>query len=433
MKITRKTRFITMLCAVLMLLSLFMANASASDSAFGNVSTSKYAKVFTLNSSGRTIPFTNSSLTTRGTVTYGASSSSYIDNASDEIYICGVGVTNGKQWAYVSYPTSTRRVYAYVPLEALTTAGTYGHASAVSTGKFYCAKRQGGAASTSYYVDRGDKVYLLARSGGWCQLMYPTSGGLWRIAFAKEADVDRYCSFSANNSGRLVSDTELARAASQYGLAAGSNAYNALFSINTRYAAQLGNNPNGTYVFLFEGVGADASTSVRKNAMCVVVKNGSVVYLNRASSTIPDLPFDPSKNDGTPMPTLKSGVYNFTTVNHRGEYAALNVSSAAVVRFNSRYSYYASTSSGINVHKRSSDTISASRSWVNSAGCQIVGAANNSDYLAFIKAVGIVGYGTNSIRTYTNSVSGKIIIDRTYAHNYLAGIGYPEGAISMIG
>lgn len=43
---------------------------------------------------------------------------------------------------------------------------------------------------------------------------------------------------------------------------------------------------------MFEGVGNNSSASKRMNAMCVVVKNGDIVYLNRNCSTIPDYPFN---------------------------------------------------------------------------------------------------------------------------------------------
>ena len=173
------------------------------------------------------------------------------------------------------------------------------------------------------------------------------------------------------------------------------------------------------------------------NAMCVVVKSGKVVYLNRNSSTIPDYPFSPSKNGGDAMPTIKSGIYGFTTKDHRGSYAALNVTDAKVVRFNSKTSFYSSTSSAINVHRRSSDTIpDASKGWVNSAGCQIIGKAgtsSSSEYAKFIQAVGIVPSGSAGNVTFKTAVSGKIIIDRTYAASYLSNIGYSSSAISLIG
>ena len=60
---------------------------AASTSAYDILTTSKYAKVYTISTSGKTIPYTSKYLSTRGTVTYGKSSSAYIDNKNDELYL----------------------------------------------------------------------------------------------------------------------------------------------------------------------------------------------------------------------------------------------------------------------------------------------------------------------------------------------------------
>ena len=178
---------LTTLCSMLAIPAL-----AASTTAYDILSTTYYAKTYTIASSGRTIPYTSKYLTTRGSVTNGASNGAYIDNAADELYVFDVGCTNGKYWAYVSYPTSTRRLNAYIPLSAIS-ANNGNHAKTVSTGKFYCSKRATTANSTSYYVDKGDTVYLLSTSGSRYQIMYPVSGGKWRIAFCNASDYQRYC------------------------------------------------------------------------------------------------------------------------------------------------------------------------------------------------------------------------------------------------
>ena len=137
------------------------------------------------------------------------------------------------------------------------------------------------------------------------------------------------------------------------------------------------------------------------------------------------------------MPTLKSGIYNFSTVNHRNQYAALRVQNANVVRFRSTNSWYSSTSSAINIHRKSSDNIAArNANWVNSAGCQLVGktgTSSSSEYAKFIKSVGIVNNSASGNSKYNYSVNGKYILDRTYAHDYMRNIGYSENAIKAIG
>lgn len=560
--------------------------SAATTTAFDILSSANYAKTYTLSSSGRTIPYTSKYLSTRGTATYGASSSSYIDNSSDELYIMDVGSTNGKYWAYVSYPTSSGRVKAYIHLSALT-ANNAAHTKTTSTGKFYCSLRENSSTSSSYYVAKGDTVYLISTSSGKYQILYPTSGGKWRLAWCTASDYQKYCGSTANTSdtagmtdvtayfagktitlqsvqnskylcadanysytpamcnrssitnwttfsvssltadgwvglkattngkylsasigatdaplratasslqswecfriylkgndfyikaqannkwlcvrvdksgapvqayastpsswerftirfsgeAQYVSAAEIIGTAVANGIGAQSNAYKALLRINSKYASQLSSSDEkGAVVFMFEGVGSNSSASKRMNAMCVVVKNGDIVYLNRNSSTIPDYPFNPTKNEGTPMPTIKSGIFSFTTVNHRGKYAALNVTNAPVVRFNNKNSFYSSTSYGINVHRRDSNNIAPSSSnWVNSAGCLLVGQSgtgSSGEYAKFIQALGLVNSGSSGNRTYQYYITGKIVVDRTYAYSYLSSVGYSDAAIKAIG
>lgn len=572
--------------------------ALAATTGFDILNSSKYAKTYTLSSTGKTIPYTSNTLATRGTVTYGKSSSSYIANSTDELYLMDVGQTNGKWWAYVSYPSGSRRVNAYIPLSAIT-KNNGSHAKTVSSGKFYCSIREGSANSSKYYVAKGDTVYLIATSGSKYQILYPVSGG-WRLAWCNKSDYDKYCGGSVNNNtalnvitnnvvptnnntglvdvtsyfagktvtmrsvengqylcaeysynnvdikanrsspttwtsftfsdmtsdgwiaikahtngkyltavnnetdtplrayasviqgwecfriymkgndfyikaqvnnkylcvrvdrsgapvqsyasapstweridirftdGNFLSAAEIISTAISNGIGANSNAYKALCSINSKYASSLSSSQkNGTTVFMFEGVGSNSSSSKRMNAMCVVVKNSHIVYLNRNSSTIPDYPFNPKKNDGRDMPTLKSGVYSFTTVNHRNSYAALNVSNAKVVRFSSKNSYYNSTSTGINVHRRDSDSIASSTAnWVNSAGCLLIGTSGktaSSEYAKFIQTLGIVGSNARGDSKYSSYIKGTIVVDRDFAYNYLINVGYSASAIKAIG
>ena len=586
-------KLLSLLVTLITLCSVITIPASAaSTTAFDILSSSNYAKAFTLSSSGKTIPYTSSNLSTRGTATYGASSSSYIDNSTDELYILDVGYTNGIYWAYVSYPASNRRVNAYIPLSAIT-SNNAGHTKTTSTGKFYCSLRENTSAKSSYYVAEGDTVYLIATASSKYQILYPISGGKWRLAWCSASDYQKFCGSAGTSTGsgntsdtagmtdvtayfagrtitlqsvqngkylcadsnisntpamcnrdssstwetftvssitsdgwvgfkaavngkylsavlnatdapvraaagslqswecfriyqkgsdfyiraqannkwlcvrvdkdgapvqayanaastwerftirfsgqeQYISTAELISTATANGISAQSDACKALFSINSKYAGQLNStDKKGTMVFMFEGIGSDSSASRRMNAMCVVVKNGDIVYLNRNCSTIPDYPFNPAKNEGTAMPTIKSGIYNFTTVNHRGKYAALNVTNASVVRFNSKTPFYDSTSSAINAHRRSSNDIApSSGSWVNSAGCLLVGRSGTSssdEYARFIQALGIVASGASGSSAYKYSVTGKIVIDRTYACRYLSSIGYSDAAIKAIG
>ncbi|MBR5266931.1 MAG: CHAP domain-containing protein [Lachnospiraceae bacterium] len=169
---------------------------AATTTAFDILNNSTYAKVFGYSTPGRTIPYTDKNLTTRGTVSYGASPYSYIDNSKDEIYLIDVGTTNGNTWAYVSYPSSGgKRVYAYVYLNALSENNS-DHAKRTSTGKFYCSPHVNSDKSSKYYVVKGDTVYLLATHGNKYQIMYNAGSG-YRIAFCDKADYEKYCKSSS--------------------------------------------------------------------------------------------------------------------------------------------------------------------------------------------------------------------------------------------
>lgn len=197
-------RVISIVLVLITVMSTFAISASAaSTTAFDILSSSKYAKTYTLSNSGKTIPYTSKYLNTRGTQTYGASSSSYIANSTDELYILDVGCTNGKYWAYVSYPTSTRRVNAYIYLSAIT-KNNGSHVKTESSGKFYCSIRENQSNSSSYYVAKNDTVYLVATSTSKYQILYPTSGGMWRLAWCNKTDYQKYCSGSSTNTSGTI-------------------------------------------------------------------------------------------------------------------------------------------------------------------------------------------------------------------------------------
>ncbi len=181
------------------IMSVFTVPASAvTTTAFDMLSTSKYAKVYTLSSSGKTIPYTNTNLSTRGSITYGKSSSAYIDNKKDELYLCDVGKNaKGIYWAKVSYPIGSKRAYAYIALSAITSNNS-SHKKSISTGKFYCSYRKGVSSSSKYYVDKKDTVYLLATSGSNYQILYPINDGKWRIGWCSKSNYNKYCTTSKN-------------------------------------------------------------------------------------------------------------------------------------------------------------------------------------------------------------------------------------------
>ncbi len=345
-----------------------------------------------------------------------------------------LGWSTSKTATSASYsPGASVKISGNITLYAVWKVNTT-YTGYVNTGSASLCLRQSASTSSSVlaYMPKGSSLTVLdnkAQTNGFYHVTYNGKTG-----YASAS----YITFTKPDSSGFLSSSEIDNAASKYGISKSSNAYYALQSINTKYSSMLTTTQkNGVLVFMFEGVGNSSKSSERMNAMCVVIKNNKIVYLNRNSSTIPDYPFKPNKNGGTDMPTLKSGIYSFSTVNHKGSYAALNVNNANVVRFNSKSSFYSSTSYAINVHRRSTDSIAPSnKSWVNSAGCLLIGKSGTSssgEYAKFIQAVGIVYSSSSGNTTYKYSVNGTIVVDRTYASSYLSSIGYSSSAIKAIG
>lgn len=172
--------------------------SAANTTAFSKITSSNYAKTYTLSNSGRTTPYTTSSLTYRGSETYGKSSTAYIDNAADELYVLKVGQNSSGIWyAKVSYPVSNnKRAVAYIPLSAISKNNCGSSSAVTATGKFYCAPRKTSSTSSSYYVNKGEGVYLIATDGDKYQIMYPNSSGKYRIAWCSKSNYNKYCATS---------------------------------------------------------------------------------------------------------------------------------------------------------------------------------------------------------------------------------------------
>ena len=257
-------------------------------------------------------------------------------------------------------------------------------------------------------------------------------------------------SIKENVNNTIIPTSEIERAARTYGIGNGTTAYRALELINSKYYNQLKDNLTGINIFLFEGAGANPDSNKRENALCVVIENKKIKWINRNSSTLPDYPFIPEKNystsksgkkyKGTTMPTLKSGVYRFGAVNHKDRYAALKLYSLSggavpVLRYDGS-SWLDSSSTAINVHRKTSNSLGPrtprfdQNTWVNSAGCQTIGKV--SEYPQFVRNVGIVGKNwTNGLYKYDKS--GYFVVDRTYARSYMTNIGYADKTIDRIG
>ena len=189
------------LCLMLVLVTLCSmmvpAVSAASTTPYDAFNNTSYGRTYTLATSGRQTVYTGPELQTPGNIERGACNA-WIDCAADELRVFDVGESNGIYWAFVSYPVSGGRRTGYIPLSAIT-ANTYS-VSATATGKFYCSPRKGQSINSSYYVDKNDRVYLIAVDGDLVQLVYPSSGGRYRMAWAKKIDWITYCGAIPSNS-----------------------------------------------------------------------------------------------------------------------------------------------------------------------------------------------------------------------------------------
>lgn len=180
------------LITIFTVVSLSLIPSSAAVSAYDELSSSEYAKVYPLKTSGKGIPYYDKLLKYRGTTTYGKSSTAWYDNAdylklidvfknSKGVYVAKIKYSIGKNWAT-----------AYIPLSALTSnSKTMSHTKVTSTGKFYCSAVKGG--SKSLWVDKKDTVYKIAESGNNIQIMFPMTGkGYWMIAWCSKTDYNKY-------------------------------------------------------------------------------------------------------------------------------------------------------------------------------------------------------------------------------------------------
>ena len=231
----------------------------------------------------------------------------------------------------------------------------------------------------------------------------------------------------------ILDPGEVERAAAEFGIKEGTNAYHAMQDIDkVYYDTVAAKATKETIIFFFEGTGEDWAK--RYTALVVVVRNGKVLYANNCCSTIPDYPFDPSKNNGKDMGTVADGFYPFSTKNHNGEYASLNINNPLLVRFKDQTHYYRTTEgSAFDIHRRYSDGIAPENAgWVNSAGCFLVSNAGPGPFIPFAKAVGIIPENATELIPYTKAVSGHVVVDRYYAEELMTSLGYPQGAMDQI-
>ena len=189
--------------------------------------------------------------------------------------------------------------------------------------------------------------------------------------------------------------------------------------------AQLdGSTLEGTVFCFIEGYGEYPNCGVnvkqgetqneRSSAMCVVYKNGQIIFATGWCATFPDYPLTPSSNDYSDnIPTVLDGVYRLKATQHakKHKYPAMNVVKVNVARvYNSPSSPHGKswktdnvTSEGVNMHQLSGNLLgplssNPEKQWVNSSGCTVIGQKRGSETKSdYSRIAYLVGFAKNTI------------------------------------
>ena len=145
-----------------------------------------YAKSYTLTSGRYYDLYSDKNFTTP------LSSGSWTGEDDDD-WLLDVGWNDRNvPYARISYPVSSGRKEACVKLQDVFVNGTLNEAArtAVNGYRGLCIRKNSGQ-NSNYWIDPGDFVWLLTNEDGWCQVLYPILGGLYRIAWMPESEYNK--------------------------------------------------------------------------------------------------------------------------------------------------------------------------------------------------------------------------------------------------
>ena len=181
-KTKRRVSLFIMLAMVLSMFQGFVLYArEAEASSWPAVSTSKYLKCYTISTGNNTTAYTSSNLKTKKGTIYG----------TDELYVYSINDT----FAYVSYPVSGGRKYAYIPTSVIT-SNNQTHVQATAREKITTYKRAG--SDTYGYISKGDQVMRVAISGSYSQVIYPT-GTTMKMGWITTVAYNSYIAVQGNS------------------------------------------------------------------------------------------------------------------------------------------------------------------------------------------------------------------------------------------
>ena len=195
----RSCCFMALLLAMLML-STQLFTAFAAVPAFNS---NQYASCYTLSSSGKLYAYTHSSLSTK--------TGGYIACSTDENRIIGIEGNAVK----ISYPVSSGRRTAYFPLSAIFVSNP-SDAKQVTAGAKITTYRRSSGSTTYGYISKGDVCYVLGTSNGRTQVVYPVSGGKYKLAFVSTSDANSYLGGSSSTAAITTSALNWSAAMQKY-------------------------------------------------------------------------------------------------------------------------------------------------------------------------------------------------------------------------
>lgn len=181
----RVSLFIMLVMVLSMFQGLVFYAREAKASSWPAVSNSRYLKCFTISTGNNTTAYTSSSLQTKKGTIYG----------TDELHVYSINDT----YAYVSYPVSGGRKYAYIAT-GVVTANNQPHEQAAARAKITTYKRAG--SGVYGYISKGDQVMRVAVSGSYSQVIYPT-GTTMKMGWITTASYNSYIA-SQGNSGNNI-------------------------------------------------------------------------------------------------------------------------------------------------------------------------------------------------------------------------------------
>lgn len=180
----------SVILAVITIFGSLSLIASAAVS-WPTINTNKPIKTYTISTGNNTTAYSSSSLASKKGTIY----------ASDELYVYNIiKNSNGTYVAYCSYPVSNGRKYAYIPLNVITSAKA--PSNSYSSRANLTTYRRANSSATAGSISKGDKVYKLATSGSWTQVLYNIGSASnpsgWRMAWVSTEKYNSYIKSSSS-------------------------------------------------------------------------------------------------------------------------------------------------------------------------------------------------------------------------------------------